>query len=250
MPKSSNSLRVVTYNIDNIKDTRLLLEVCVTIKSMGVPDVVFMQEVHGESAASFLAGNLKIPYFKYIDYSGHKDGLAILSRIPLEDIKLHYFNESRDGYGALSAEIKIKDRKLLLCTLHLDRILNAKRIRHVASRNGMELIKREIFNKTVRSRSVEELLEWIFSLDSNNIIIGGDFNSFPFSIPIRKMSKKFNDALWPTVSYFTGTYRGFDYPFKPRIDFIFHSPDIKRLQADVIKKGPSDHYPVMAVFKI
>ena len=65
------------------------------------------------------------------------------------------------------------------------------------------------------------------------------------------MTKKYNDALWPTMSYFTGTYTDLDYPFKPlnpRIDFLFHSPDIKTLKAEVVKAGPSDHYPVKAVF--
>ena len=64
------------------------------------------------------------------------------------------------------------------------------------------------------------------------------------------MTEIFSDALWPTTSYFTGTYKDLDYPFKPRIDFLFHSPAIKRHRADVIKKGPSDHYPVTAIFKL
>ena len=248
MPDPVDTLKVATYNIDNIKESRQLIDVCETIRSMGTPDVFLMQEVNGESAASFLARNLEIPYFTYADYSGYKSGLAILSRKPLENVKVHYFSASRSGYGVLSAETRIKDQKLLLCSLHLDRILNARRNRRAVSRSTLGLLKKEIFSDTIRSQSVDELLKWLSNFDIDNIIIGGDFNTFPFSRPIRKMSKKFNDALWPTTGYFTGTFKELDYPLNPRIDFIFHSPGIKRYRADVIKKGPSDHYPVTAEF--
>jgi endonuclease/exonuclease/phosphatase (EEP) superfamily protein YafD len=97
---------------------------------------------------------------------------------------------------------------------------------------------------------MEDRLNKLSSFDTDYIIIGGDFNTFPLSKSTRKMTKIFNDALWPTACYFTGTYTELDYPFRPRIDFIFHSPAIRRYRADVIKKGPSDHYPVKAIFGI
>ena len=59
-PDPVEMLEVVTYNIDNIKDERRLHEVYKTIKNMGVPDVLLMQEVHGKSAAAFLAVFLTI----------------------------------------------------------------------------------------------------------------------------------------------------------------------------------------------
>ena len=121
---------------------------------------------------------------------------------------------------------------------------------NVSGFTALQLLKKEIFNDTVRTRSVEELLDWLSSFDTDYIIVGGDFNTFPLSRPIRKMTEKFEDALWPTKCYFTGTYTDLDYPFKPRIDFLFHSSAIKRHRADVIKKGPSDHYPVTAIFEL
>jgi endonuclease/exonuclease/phosphatase family metal-dependent hydrolase len=192
-----------------------------------------------------------MPYFQYTDYARYDAGLAILSQKPLDNVKIHYFSTSRHGYGALAAEIRITDQKLLLCSLHLDRIPQVMSHRWVSGFTTLRVFKNEIFNETVRSRSVEEVLDWLSGFYSNHIIIGGDFNTFPFSKPIRKMAEKYNDALWPTMSYFTGTYNELDYPFtplNPRIDFLFHSPAIKRLRAEVVKTGPSDHYPVKAVF--
>ena len=116
--------------------------------------------------------------------------LAILSRKPLENVKIHYFNASRYGYGALAAEIKITDQRLLLCSLHLDRILQVSSRRRVSGFTTLRVFKKEIFSDTVRSRSVEEVLEWLSGFDTDYSIIGGDFNTFPLSKPIRKMTEK------------------------------------------------------------
>ena len=246
----ADSLKVWTYNIDSINERNQLQNIAEVVGNGGFPDVLLLQEVHGEFAASFLAENLGMLHFRYSGYSGGKSGLAILSKRPLENVNTHYFSESHTGYGALAAEIKIKDQRLLLCSLHLDRIPRVRGKGQVSNIKALRLFKKEIFNDTVRTRSVEELLDWFSGFNIDYIIVGGDFNTFPLSKPIRKMTEKFSDALWPTTCYFTGTYTDLDYPFKPRIDFLFHSPAIKRYRADVIKKGPSDHYPVTAIFEL
>ena len=90
----------------------------------------------------------------------------------------------------------------------------------------------------------------IESREFQHVIIGGDFNTVPFSKAIRKMGKIYDDALWPSVDYLTGSYNKLSLPIKPRIDYIFHSPDLKRITASVIKESAGDHYPVRAVFDL
>lgn len=247
-----DALTVFTYNIDNIKDPEKWVAVAEVLDSSRPHDIILLQEVHGEDTVSFLAKNLEMPHFRYADYSVNKNrsGLAILSRYPLENLKVHHFSVSRTGYGVLAAEVRIKDQTLLVCCLHLDRIPELRRKVQVSGFTALRLLKKEIFNDTVRSHSVDELLDWLSGFSADRIIVGGDFNTFPLSKTIRKMNQNFNDALWPTTGYFTGTYCEFGYPFKPRIDFLFHSPAIKRYRSDVIKNGPSDHYPVKAIFEL
>ena len=64
------------------------------------------------------------------------------------------------------------------------------------------------------------------------------------------MGEIFDDALWPSLSYLTGSYNKLSLPIKPRIDFIFHSPEIQCQEASVIKESAGDHYPVRALFNI
>ena len=77
-------------------------------------------------------------------------------------------------------------------------------------------------------------------------IIGGDFNTFPFSTAIRKMDRRYDDALLESKDYFSGTYKKLALPVQPRIDFIFHSRNIECREGAVIKEGDGDHFPVRA----
>ncbi len=114
--------------------------------------------------------------------------------------------------------------------------------------DALKLLTREISKETVRSRSVVELLEWIGSRKTESVIIGGDFNTVIYSTAIRRMSAVFEDALWGFGDYFTGSYAKSTLPVDPRLDFLFHSPDMQCREASVIRKSAGDHYPVRAVF--
>ena len=115
---------------------------------------------------------------------------------------------------------------------------------------ALRLLKNELVQETSRSRSVEELLSWVSAQNYEKIIIGGDFNTVPFSTAVRKMNGRFKDTLWPGLNYFAGSYNKLSLPIKPRIDYIFHSPGLKRITASVIKESAGDHYPVRAVFDL
>ena len=57
-----NSVEVSTYNIDNVKDRKKLLEIATVIKDAGLSDILLLQEVYGEFAVSIIADRLGIPY--------------------------------------------------------------------------------------------------------------------------------------------------------------------------------------------
>lgn len=248
------SMVVMTYNIGDINGHLVALEkVADVIKMRGVPDLLLLQEVHGESEASALAGNLGLGYYLYSHHQGKKFGLALISRKPLSKVEILYFEESQSGYAALAAELMVEGRRILVCSLHLDRIDPVQITENMAVvswETALGLLKTELTEETIRSRSVDQLLPWIAARQSDRIIIGGDFNTIPFSKTIRTMSKVYDDALWPSFNYLNGTYKKLSFPISPRIDFVFHSPDIECKGASVIREGVGDHYPVCAVFDL
>ena len=250
----ANPMVVMTYNIGDINGHPVVLEkVANVIKMRGVPDLLLLQEVHGESEASALAKNLGLEYYLYSRYQGKKFGLAIISRKPLSMAEILYFKESQRGYGALAAELMVEGRKILVCSLHLDRIDPVQITENMAVVSwptALGLLKTELTEETIRSRSVDQLLPWIAARKSDRIIIGGDFNTIPFSRTIRTMSKAYNDALWPSFSYLNGIFKKLSLPVLPRIDFVFYSPNLECKGASVIKESAGDHYPVGALFDL
>jgi len=99
---------------------------------------------------------------------------------------------------------------------------------------------------------VRELQAWLSRLSDRNWIIAGDFNTFPFSKVDRYLSRQFDDALsqYPW-GYLTGTYWALPgVPVNPRIDFIYHSPELRVAEAQVIQRKVSDHFPILAIFSL
>lgn len=250
---TSNPLEVMTYNIGDINPKPLLKDVAEVIRRYGVPDLLLVQEIAGKKAASRLSHMLGLGHFTYSNYKGKKHGLAILSRIPITVPQTYYFEQSNRGFGVITGNILIDGHNVRVCSLHLDRIdpvtIKGQKL-EMSWETALRFLKTELLEETVRSKSVDELIAWLDKSKSNNTIIGGDFNTVPFSRAIRKMNQAFDDALWPSWNYFTSSYQKFPLPIAPRIDYLFHSPDIKSSNAAVIKAGPGDHYPVKAVFSI
>ena len=118
-------------------------------------------------------------------------------------------------------------------------------------REIFEILRGEVFTDTNRTVSARVLVGALGTAAvSMPVIIGGDFNTVPGSRTIRQMTDHFKDALWPTLSYFIGTYHKVSFPVNPRIDYIFVSDGVAVLDAQVIKKSAGDHYPVKATMRL
>ena len=249
---AENSFSVMTYNIWDLKGRRPAVDdVAGVIRSAGVPDLVLLQEVRGEDMVVCLSKALGLPHHLYHGFDGKNFGVAIISRYPLTESGFLDFKASRKGRGALKADITVNERRLRVCSVHLDRIeaikVNKKGV-EISWGGALSLLTREITEETTRSRSVDELLEWIGAEGVERIIIGGDFNTVLYSKAIRKMGAVFEDALWQSPDYFTGSYLKSTLPVDPRLDFLFYSKDMKCLRASVVKQTAGDHYPIKAEF--
>ena len=246
---SKRTFSVMTYNIWELNEKRpAVKDVVEVVRSEGIPDILLLQEVRGEDMSLLLSSALGLPHHLYRQADGQKYGLAVLSRYPLTDNMFFYFKSSKMGRGALKATATVNDRKVRVCSVHLDRIDSVKVNKHgidLTWGDSLYLLAHETTDETVRSRSVEELLDWV---GSESVIIGGDFNTVFCSKAIRKMGAVFEDALSHSPDYFTGSYLKSGLPVDPRLDFLFHSHDLECLGACVIRRTAGDHYPVRGRF--
>ena len=249
-----NALSVMTYNIWDLRNRRPeIKEVIEVIRSRSVPDLVLLQEVRGEKMTRELSMVLGLPHHHYFGFKEKGFGVAILSRYSLTKPECLQFKTGKKRYGALRCMIKVKGRNVLACSLHLERI-NSVRVGKegvdISWKDALYMLTHEIMDDTVRGQTVDELLEWMGSEAPERVIIGGDFNTVLCSKAIRKMDRVFADVLRGSPDYFTGTYLKSTLPVAPRLDFLFHSSDMKCLGASIIKKSAGDHYPVRALFDV
>ncbi len=262
-----NSLEVITCNIGDLGGYQILTREKVVdfFKLCGIPDILLLQEVRNENEAEYFSNKLGLKYFVFFNDFQKKHGMAILSGLPLLNPDRIYFKTSKYGYGAVSADVMVGDglkgtrnmkatgTKIQVVNVHLDRFnqitMKNKKI-EVNLRSVLWFAKSEILGDSVRSQSAEELIQWLGEKKADNVILGGDFNSVPFSKAIRIIGSRFDDALWPSLKYLTGTYKRLNFPVAPRIDYLFLSSNLHCRQASVLPISPGDHFPVKAVIVI
>jgi endonuclease/exonuclease/phosphatase (EEP) superfamily protein YafD len=243
-------MTVVTYNMGTFNgDLPDIEKVVNVLSSDAAPDVLLLQEVPSVQVAREIGDRIGLEHSLFSPYKVKgKYGLAILSRFPLSNPEILRQN----GYASFAAQMDHDGEPTLLCSVHLARIrpiAMSKDAADISWRDFGRIVKSEVMAHNTRSRAVEHLLSWLASKNVKRVIIGGDFNTFPFSKAIREMSRNYDDSLWPSLYYFSVTYPKVDFLLKPRIDFIFHSSNVVCKSAQVIKESAGDHYPVVGVFE-
>lgn len=258
---SAEALKIVTFNMGTSKQpVPTMDDVARAVERVSdIPDVVLAQEIPWQVKHDQLAQALGMEYYlsglELKPYSTR----AIFSRTPLAEPQnivllsaLVDGKQSGSGAGALCATTDIGGKPVLLCSVHLETIREEMQEGESMSDFSVALkyVKNEFLGDNMRSKSVDMLLERLAALDAQNVIIGGDFNTFPLTKAIRKMNAVYEDAFWPSAAFFKGSYVDSPYPINPRIDFIFHSPHMSSRDCKVHDVTSGDHVPVSAVITI
>lgn len=248
-------LRCVSYNAGNaghpVPTAEQIEDV---VMRRGKPDIVFLQEVPWKVKIPALAERLGYTHILSGRQHPGWSNMALFSKYPLSQRQsLSLESAEKKGRGIfLFSEISINEEKILLGSVHLESLGNELReiIRkdklHVQIRKILGILYDEAFHSNERSQSVEAILKRIAEQDTFHMIIGGDFNTVPFSRAIRMMNKRLNDSFWPSFSYFAPTHKFFKLPINPRIDYIFHSDALAVESAGVLGNTAGDHLAVYA----
>ncbi len=221
-------MTVMTYNIQAgfSRDNHWSLEQIARTIEAQQPDIVILQEVSrgwfiltGVDQARWLSQRLDMPL---IFGPASRDGLwgnVILTRAPVSSITVRQFTSTVNlRRSAIAAQVETESGAIWVYATHLDNPDEAG---------------------TVRLEQVDQLLAlWNGRTPA---IVGGDFNATPDSDVVQRL---LNAGLVDTGAELgpeaTTSETG------RRIDYIFVTPDIAVLAAQIPEVWTSDHKPVVA----
>ncbi len=236
--KPAGTIRVMTYNI-NWGMWRP--ENCAEAIRLGDADIVLLQETNFEWEF-FLNREFsrKYPYRKFHHEFGGAGGMGIMSKYPFREQA--FFTPKGGWFPGWAVLSDTPLGKIQFLNVHLHPPLNEE--------GSVGCGKAIYTTKAIRLNEIATLAAKL--KPGIPTVICGDFNEDDGGRALRWLEKhSYRDALpgfdkksptwnWKT-SYFTVT---------GRYDHIFFSKQIKCLYAQVVYRGASDHFPVIADLKI
>ncbi len=251
---SESDLKIATFNLYfSPADRKARFEIAAQTLAALSPDILFLQEVatggiHNDDPIQYLGSQLGLPYTTYFPVENlllFKQGLAILSRYPIESSTARVFekNQPIETKGYLAASIRTPHGLIHTIDVHL---MNAPGAR---------------FGKDTQFHALESALQDLRK--SGPVIVAGDFNAEPGDSELesflarsqaRNLYQSFppqgetrftwgNELLLDYILVFDSTGK----PAHPA--YQFKSGNIVKTQ-EVNGLLASDHLPVSAVLNV
>lgn len=265
-------IKVMTYNVrlfdlynwSHNRETRAKMFDYLTAEA---PDIACFQEYYTEDSDVFrntdtLVEILKTKYYHY-SYTTHRVhntkhwGIIMFSKYPIINKGEINFN-TKGSNTTTFADLLINKDTVRIYNAHLESIRFKKPdYEYVAdfkdnveekNWSGLRRIYNRLKNAFIKRSAETDHISNHMKACNYPIIFCGDFNDPPSSYSYSCFSGFLEDAFKQGTAGFGATYNG---PFPAfRIDYILHSPQLKVTGFKVVPNDLSDHFPVVATFKI
>ena len=170
-------MKIISWNVNSVR-ARInnILEYIKKAK----PDILLLQEIKTQDE------NFPYDEFKKIGYESHVygqksyNGVAIISKIEVKNIKKDFINDDLKQSRIITGEIQIKKKKIILINIYVP---NGNPVLSKKYEYKKNWLKKFIFN-TKKKLS-----------ENSNLLIAGDFNIIPEEIDVYDFKRYENDAL-------------------------------------------------------
>ena len=235
-PGSDGTLSVMTYNVTTGDPG--VDEILAIIEDES-PDVVALQELPQEVAEA--AGDLEeeYPYQALHPSPNPYAGCGVLSRFPILEDEAFPLAEGGHLYQRVLLDVDGRDVHLLNVHLQPPHLLGQLR-------GGSRLFVPSGVSTEVQDQELARLLEELDALQGT-VVVAGDFNMTDQSAGYGRLTERLVDAHREAGWGFGNTFpdvevRSFPTPFPLiRIDYVFHSPNMRALTAYVGDRGGPNH---------
>jgi len=165
----------------NVNSVRARIENITDYLKKFSPDVLMMQEIKTEDQ------NFPYDNFASLNYESHVfgqksyNGVAIISKTKLENIRIDLIKDKLKQSRIISAEIKYKKKNIQLINIYIP--------------NGNPVDTEKYFYK---KKWLDDLIKNLKTLSkkNENIILGGDFNIIPSAEDVYNVKSFEDDALY------------------------------------------------------
>lgn len=220
----------------------------------------FFTKNNGELSENAILKKFNTKYYTHIDYTiENKDynyGIATLSRYPI--VNRGVINFSNSSNSSIYTDVLINKDTIRIFNNHLQSIrfnknnysfiTNSKALKEDERLKEIKDISFRLRDAFIKRASQANILAKHIENSPYPVIVCGDFNDVPVSYTYRTMKKNLDDSFIEAGQGIGTTYMGKFPAF--RIDFIFHSKEIKCTDFDIPNVRLSDHYPVTSEFTL
>ena len=171
-------MKLVSWNVNSIRAR--IINVLEYIR-LEKPQIIFLQEIKTENINFPSDEFKKLGYESYVFGQKSYNGVAFISKLKIDNIKLNFINDELKQSRVISGDIKINKKKIKLINIYVPNgnPINTEKYEY----------KKNWLNKFLKS--VKKTLS-----TEKNIIISGDFNIIPEEIDVYDHNRFLEDALY------------------------------------------------------
>ena len=170
-------MKIISWNVNSVRARILnILDYIDQVK----PDILLLQEIKTQDENFPYSEFEKKGYQSYVYGQKSYNGVAIVSKIGLENINTNFIKDSLKQSRIISGEIKLNKKRIELINIY------------VPNGNPVETNKYDYKKNWLKSFIIKIKKKLI---ENSNLIIGGDFNIIPEEIDVYDFKRYENDAL-------------------------------------------------------
>jgi len=170
-------MKIVSWNVNSVRAR--INNILDYIKNAG-PDVLLIQEIKTQEENFPFEEFKKIGYISHVFGQKSYNGVAIIAKIEVKNIKKDLINDDLKQSRIITGEIKLNAKKIELINIY------------VPNGNPVNTDKYEYKKKWLKKfiSSIKKILS-----KNSNLLIAGDFNIIPDEIDVYDFKRYENDAL-------------------------------------------------------
>jgi len=171
-------MKIISWNVNSVRAR--ILNVLDYIRAEK-PDILLLQEIKTENVNFPSDEFKKLGYESYVFGQKSYNGVAILSKVRIDNVKLDFIKDDLKQSRIICGDIKINHKKIKIINIYVP---NGNPIRTEKYEYKINWLNK--FLKSVKKTLISE----------KNIIISGDFNIIPEEIDVHDHTRYLNDALF------------------------------------------------------